>query len=93
MIAACRSLLVFKFKGIGPTTVQIFLRELRGLWQVQPEVAGIARASTAKLNVDLNQFEGDRLAKVETALVKLYLRHCKRRKCTQCPMADSCPKA
>jgi len=82
-----------EFKGIGPATVQIFLRELRGIWQVQPEVAGIARASAVNLNVDLSQFEGERLARVETALVKLYLRHCKRQKCRQCPMADSCPKA
>lgn len=81
-----------EFKGIGPATAQIFLRELRGLWQVQPEVAGIARTSAANLDVDLSQFEEERLAKVETALVKLYLRYCKRRKCRQCPVADSCHK-
>jgi len=79
-----------EFKGIGPTTVQIFLRELRGLWQVQPEVTGIARISASNLDIDLSQFEGERLARVETALVKLGLRYCKRRRCSQCPMADCC---
>ena len=81
-----------EFKGIGPTTVQIFLRELRGLWQVQPEVAEIARTSASNLNIDLSQFKGERLARVETALVKLCLRYCKRRRCSQCPMADYCTK-
>ena len=81
-----------EFKGIGPTTAQIFLRELRGVWQVQPRVAEIARTCAANLNVTLGQFERERLARVETVLVKLYLRYCKRRKCSQCPMADSCTK-
>lgn len=81
-----------EFKGIGPTTAQIFLRELRGIWQIQPKVTQIACTSAANLNVALGQFKGERLARVETALVKLHLRYCKRRKCRQCPMADSCTK-
>ena len=80
------------FRGIGPTTVQIFLRELRGVWQVQPNVSGVAGTAAANLNIALGQFDGERLARVETALVKLYLRYCKRRKCAQCPMAQSCTK-
>lgn len=80
------------FKGIGPTTARIFIRELRGIWQVQPRVAEIVQTPASRLNINLNQFEGEKLARVETALVKLYLRHCKRRRCRQCPMADSCTK-
>jgi endonuclease III len=80
------------FKGIGPTTTQVFLRELRGIWQVQPKIAEIACMSAANLNMRLNRYEGKMLARTETALVKLYLRYCKRRKCRQCPMADSCTK-
>jgi len=82
-----------EFKGIGPTTAQIFLRELRGTWQVQPEIAGIARTSAVNLNIALDQFEGQKLARVEAALIKLYLRFCKRRKCRLCPMADYCTEA
>lgn len=81
-----------EFSGIGPTTAQIFLRELRGIWQVQPKVAEMARTSAASLHIALSEFEGESLARVETALVKLYLRYCKRRKCRQCPMADCCTK-
>jgi len=81
-----------EFKGIGPTTTQIFLRELRGVWRVQPKIAEIAHISAASLNIALCRFEEGRLARVETALVKLYLRYCKRRKCRQCPMADFCIK-
>ncbi len=79
-----------EFKGVGPTTAQIFLRELRGIWQVQPEVAAIARIAASNLNIDPSQFEGEKLARVESALIRLYLRYCKRRKCRQCPMADFC---
>jgi endonuclease III len=81
-----------QFKGVGLTTTQIFLRELRGIWQVQPRVADVAHTSATNLNITLDQFEGEMLARVETALVKLYLRYCKRRKCRQCPMADYCTK-
>ena len=81
-----------EFKGIGPTTTQIFLRELRGVWQVQPSIAEITRTAATNLNIELNQFDGERLARVETALVKLYLRYCKRQKCRQCPMSEYCIK-
>jgi hypothetical protein len=79
-----------EFKGIGLSTAQIFLRELRGAWHVQPKVAEITHAAAANLNIALDQFEVERIARVETALVKLHLRYCKREKCSQCPMGDSC---
>jgi endonuclease III len=28
-----------EFKGIGPVTVQIFLREMRAVWEINPEVS------------------------------------------------------
>ncbi len=79
-----------EFRGIGPTTTQIFLRELRGVWQVQPKVAEMPRTSATNLNIALDQFEGKKLARVETALVKLYLRYCKKQRCRLCPVADFC---
>lgn len=82
-----------EFKGIGPTTTQIFLRELQGVWQVQPKIAEIACLAARNLSIDLGQFEGEKLARIESALVKLYLRYCKRRKCRGCPMADFCTLA
>jgi len=81
-----------EFKGIGPATTQIFLRELRGRWNVEPEISKIAGTSATNLEIELSQFEGERLARVETALVKLYLRYCKKSKCSECPMKESCTK-
>ena len=34
---------LIEFKGIGRVTVQIFLRELRGVWQINPEISKSAR--------------------------------------------------
>jgi endonuclease III len=78
------------FKGMGPTTSQIFLRELRGKWRVEPPISTIAQKTAQNLDIDLNQLEGEELVRAETALVKLGLRYCKKNKCAQCPVKDSC---
>jgi endonuclease III len=77
-------------KGIGPATTQIFLRELRGVWDIKAPVSEPARAAGRRLGLDLENFGGEELARVETALVKLHLRFCKKRKCRLCPMEGSC---
>ncbi len=79
-----------EFKGIGPVTAQIFLRELRGTWQIHPEVSSSARSVAAMLGIDLGEYEGEALAHLETALVKLSIRYCKRRKCAECPVHAAC---
>jgi endonuclease III len=79
-----------EFKGIGPMTVQIFLRELRGQWKIQPVISKIAQSTARNLGIDLGEFEGQRLARIETALVKLGLGYCKKRKCSQCPTQRFC---
>jgi len=81
-----------EFKGIGPTTTQIFLRELRGIWKVQPEISKIAETCASYLDIDLGQYMGDKLARIETALVKLYLRYCKKGKCSECPLETICSR-
>jgi endonuclease III len=78
------------FKGIGPTTAQIFLRELRGKWKVAPSISALAQRAAQSLDIDLDQLEDEELAKAETALVKLELRYCKKSKCNQCPVKDFC---
>ena len=82
--------LLTEFKGIGPTTAQIFLRELRGMWEVSPPISTIAQRASRNVGVDLSQFEGEKLARVETALVKLGLRYCKKGKCAECPVKEFC---
>jgi hypothetical protein len=41
------------FKGIGPVTSQIFLRELRGVWDADPEVSKWAEEAAKCLEIDL----------------------------------------
>ncbi len=79
-----------EFKGVGPTTTQIFLRELRGIWGIECPVSTIAKDVAVKLNINLDDFKGSELARVETALVKLSLRYCKRQKCHECGMNEFC---
>jgi endonuclease III len=81
------------FKGIGPVTSQIFLRELRGVWDADPEVSKWAEEAAKCLEIDLQEFEGEKLSRVEAALVKLHLRYCKREKCSECPMRAFCEAA
>ncbi len=79
-----------EFKGIGAVTTQIFLRELRGVWYISPEVSSKAKSVAENLDVNLHEFDGEKLSRVETALVKISIKYCKRKKCVECPMLDFC---
>ena len=79
-----------EFKGIGAVTAQIFLRELRGVWQISPVVSNKAKSVAENLDINLQEFEVEELSRVETALVKLELKYCKRKKCVECPMQNFC---
>ena len=63
-----------EFKGIGPVTVQIFSRELRGIWDIDPVISSKALQVAEWLGIDLQGISGEKLSRMETALVKLYLR-------------------
>jgi endonuclease III len=79
-----------EFRGIGPVTSQIFLRELRGPWNVSPEISTRAREMAKCLGMNLVDLEGEELARVETALVKLSLRDCRRKICSECAAMKFC---
>lgn len=79
-----------EFKGIGPVTAEIFLRELRGPWNVNAKISSRAREMARCLDLDLKDLEGTELARVEAALVKLDLRYCKRKKCSECSAMNFC---
>lgn len=79
-----------EFKGIGAVTTQIFLRELRGVWQISPVVSNKAKSVAGNLGINLQEFAVEGLSRVETALVKLDLKYCKRKKCVECPMRNFC---
>jgi endonuclease III len=82
-----------EFKGIGPVTAQIFLREMRGVWDINPNVSNKALEMAEWLGMDLKEFSGKKLSRVETALIKLYLRCCKKKRCPVCPFSNArgCP--
>jgi len=80
-----------EFKGIGPVTAQIFLREMRGIWDICPEVSDKASKMAGWLDINLDKFSGERLSRIETALIKLYLRFCKKNRCSNCVLVQ-CPK-
>lgn len=77
---------LMEFKGFGPTAVNIFLRELRGIWvKANPEVSkyAINVASKIGLNSDLT-------LKYESQLVKVFIEYCKGGLCSKCPLSKYC---
>jgi endonuclease III len=79
-----------EFKGIGAVTAQIFLRELRGVWQISPDVSSKAKSVAENLDINLHEFEGEQLSRVETALIKLGIKYCRRKRCEECPVKAFC---
>jgi endonuclease III len=79
-----------EFKGIGAVTTQIFLRELRGVWHISPDVSSKAKSVAENLDINLHEFEGEMLSRVESALVKLSIKYCRRKRCEECPVKDFC---
>ena len=79
---------LLEFKGVGPTTVNIFLRELKAVWEkARPQISPLAREVASRLGLDEEELE---FATVESALVRLNLEFCKRRKCSSCPVREEC---
>jgi len=79
-----------EFKGIGAVTTQIFLRELRGVWHISPKISSRAQSAADNLDMSLQEYEGEALSRIETALVKLSLRYCKKKQCDECLVKDFC---
>jgi endonuclease III len=71
------------FYGVGPVTVNIFLRELRPYWRkADPEPLPVVKEIARKLNVDLGRYRRKTLAfvRIEAGLMRL-------RKCMPRPEA------
>lgn len=74
------------FKGIGPTTASIFLRELRGIWEkAKPKLSPPAEKAGKKLGLT-----GEEMEAQEPRLVRVYLEFCKGKNCEQCPVKEFC---
>jgi endonuclease III len=62
------------FYGVGPVTVNIFLRELRPYWgKPDPDPLPVVRAVAKRLNVELSRYDRKNLtfARVEAGLIRL----------------------
>ncbi len=82
---------LLEFKGVGPTTVNIFLRELKGVWEkARPQLSPLAREVASRLGLAEEELD---LPTVEAALVKLNLEFCKGRRCSGCPVMEGCREA
>jgi endonuclease III len=76
-----------EFKGVGPVGVNIFLRELRGIWKkAKPKPSPMAVATAQKIGLGPEDVE-----RYESQLVRLNLEYCKKRRSLGCPLEDKCP--
>lgn len=77
---------MMEFRGIGPVGVNIFLRELRGIWmKADPEPSKIASEVASRLGIQDIKHN-------ESALVRIGLEYCRRKRCDQCPFYEYCKK-
>lgn len=82
---------LLEFKGVGPTAVNIFLRELKGKWEkARPPVSPLAQSVASKLGLGKEELE---LPAVESSLVRINLEFCKCRKCSSCPVKEECQES
>lgn len=81
-----------RIRGVGPKTVEIFLRELQGYWKSSPPWSEEARAAGRRLGVVLTELDRapSRRRRVETGLVRLWLEHCKPGRWQDCPVGFVC---
>ncbi len=73
-----------ELKGVGPVGVNIFLRELRGIWpKARPKPSRLAREVGRRVGLeDVERFE--------SALVRLRLEYCKKKRCGDCTVREHC---
>ncbi len=77
-----------EFKGVGPTTVDTFLRELRRIWEkARPGFSPIARDVASRLDLTESDLEDP---EIEVALVRIGIDFCKGKQCFACPVRDEC---
>jgi len=73
-----------EFKGVGPVGVNIFLRELRGIWEK-------AKPKPSKMAIEAAQRIGlENVEPYESTLVRLSLEYCKKGICEECPVQSYC---
>lgn len=74
---------LMEFRGIGPVTVNIFLRELRHVWQkADPEINPYTRVAAKTLKIDLKNFnrKSKGFVHLECALLRIGKNYIKKNK-------------
>ncbi len=95
-------------KGIGPVTVNIFLREMRSAWpKADPALSPLALVAARDLGLvrekgkpmaalkrrwAADEARGYVFGDFEAALVRLGKDYCRKPRATGCPMRDDCPR-
>ena len=79
-------------KGVGPKTVEIFLRELRGIGHLDLPVSAEARQAAGRLGIDVNtlRLPARDLSRLQSVLVRIWIEHCKRHRWRTCPAGAAC---
>ncbi|HYM91533.1 MAG TPA: hypothetical protein VEW91_07880, partial [bacterium] len=83
---------LMEIKGVGPKTVEIFLRELRGVAKIRLPLSREAREAARRLKLRLEGIDlrGMDFARLESVLVRIWVEHCKRRLWSTCPAGPAC---
>jgi endonuclease III len=93
---------LMEFKGVGPATASIFLREMRGTWDKAdplPQQAILIAAKNLGLIrrgdpegalQELRRKCGEKLPRVEVALSRIGRRYCQKGRCESCPVGAHC---
>jgi len=81
-----------EIKGVGPKTVNVFLRELRGVWDLDLPLSEEARSAARKVGLAVSALRLPKksLARLESVLVRTWIEHCKRGRWETCPAGDGC---
>ena len=73
-----------EFKGVGPVGVNIFLRELGGIWKkAKPKPFPMAVLTAQRIGLDPEDVE-----RYESQLVRLNLECCKKHRSSECPLGN-----
>ncbi|MFB0532993.1 MAG: hypothetical protein ACETVU_04920 [Desulfatiglandales bacterium] len=81
---------LIEFRGVGPTTINIFLRELKSIWKkANPQISPLARQVMTRLNLEEEALDEPCL---ESRLVRINLEFCKKKRCPFCPLDEICKK-
>ncbi len=85
--------LLMELPGVGATTANIFLRELRCIWRkADPEPSRLVINAARNLGIDLRKFDRKtaRFVRLECGLLRIGKDLCKKERCRECAFQTEC---